>query len=441
MGKTTSIISNHSLDITNLEALAKDISIRLQATICFGYEKTWYIDDENAILYDFEFIDLGTISFSDATDSYNLIDCTYGSKEFIAQNGIAILEDENFKIDDYYKQLILEEISSIEFELEKIIENDTDTICYIYQKSLDIWFTESLDWTSFQRDFIYYLDDNTVAFLNNWRIENKKLISLFGGNYMFVYSYEEFSNSIQEYLMNSSLEEVNEKIEIVFSGILVNISNYFSAKSYLTNDKFIQEHYVSEKFNKYRYITKRKGNFDPSVIEYPILFYDDFKDIDELFNPTSYFDFDYNGNHIIEILKIRRNQYEKTKSIRPKVALPILEDFFKLYTCLIAGFSHYMDGELELKLIKNQEVFLKREPQNKFDKHAIALFIDFQNDGKFEPKKIGYIGKHENYMLSKLLDNQFEMKAFLTHISEKELDKANYNYALKISIYQRNNLG
>jgi diacylglycerol kinase family enzyme len=42
-------------------------------------------------------------------------------------------------------------------------------------------------------------------------------------------------------------------------------------------------------------------------------------------------------------------------------------------------------------------------------------------------------------MLSKLLDEQFELRAFLTKINEKDLDNRNYNFALEITIFMKKN--
>ena len=86
MGKSTSVISNHQLDISSIENLAKDLAKRLQATIQYGFCKTWYFTEDNEIKYDYEFIEFGIIEGLEKEKKYQLIDVNYGSKQFIHQN-------------------------------------------------------------------------------------------------------------------------------------------------------------------------------------------------------------------------------------------------------------------------------------------------------------------------------------------------------------------
>jgi len=435
MGKSTSVISNHQLDISSIENLAKDLAKRLQATIQYGFCKTWYFTEDNEIKYDYEFIEFGIIEGLEKEKKYQLIDVNYGSKQFIHQNGIEILESNEFKIDIYDKQLILDEIDSIEFELNEVFENDFETIAYIYKKSIDLWVVDSLDWYGFQRKFLYYIDTSDLAFLNSWRQEIKKWITIFGGNFVFVYSYGENSAGIQEILERTPLKDSLEILNDNFLDTLVNISKYLINREFENKPIYVQKIATTEQTAKHIYAIENNIDFFPNKVIFPILFYDDFKDLDPNLNTTNYFDFLYNGNHVFEQEAENKKFQNNFKTVRKEVNLPELSNYFKVYDCFVTGYKHYQAVNIDIGLIKNQEIYLAREPENKFDKHAIALYVDFDFGDEINLLKIGYIAKQENYILSKLLDNQIELRAFLVDINEKEIYNDNFNYALKIQIH------
>ena len=136
--------------------------------------------------------------------------------------------------------------------------------------------------------------------------------------------------------------------------------------------------------------------------------------------------------------ELKLKQFQNDYVIKRGVAKPInLTHYFKIYSCSVAGFNHYVSTDLELSLKLNQEVFLVREPNNVFDKHATAIFVLYKTESKLRSyrKKLGYIGKHENYIISKLIDNGFKFKSMLSKISEKAIENSNYNYALTIDIF------
>lgn len=435
MGKTTSVLANHDLDVSSLENLAADLSRRLHATIVYGYNKTYFLTERKEVESDYEFIEMGIIEIQDATSRYILTDENYGAQLFIEKFGLGVLEDKNIIIDDYIKECIVNENDAIEFELVETIGDSAQTTANIYAKTVDFWTTDFLHWYSFQRMFIYKMEGDDLDYLNKWRTDNLKWITLFGGNYMFVFSYEEESYRIQELLQNTPLHQSLQAIIENFPDTLVPVSNYIYSKSYRQKPLYEQSYNTMESLSKHLYAIENKIDFFPHKIVYPILFYDDFTDLDATINKTKYFDFVYNGNFIFDGLK-KQEQFEKEFKIkRKKISLPDLTDYFKLYDCFIAGYKYHYSISLQTNLILNQEVFLTREKDNKFDKHAIALYIDYHYEGETNRIQLGYIPKHENYMLSKLLDNGYSFKAFLTMINSKEFNLSNFNYALKVSFY------
>ena len=435
MGKTTSVLSNHNLDISSIEKLAIDLSAKLKASIIYGYNKTYFITDNKELDYDYEFIDIDTIFYKNSALEYNLIDVNYGARKFIAENSVEVLYDTTLKIEEYTRTSILEECNSIEYELQEIINNETDTIIYIYEKTLDIWAIDSLYWYGFQRNFIYKMDSVGVNNLNNWRNQNKKWIELLGGNYMFVYSYEEESNQIQEILQKTTLDKASILISNQFKDTLVAVSNYMLSKSYENKPVYFQEYVSLELTSKHLYAIENNIDFQLIKIKYPVLFYDDFKDLDAELNVSNYFDFVYNGDFIFEDLK-KQEQFEKEFQVkRGKRDLPDLSDYFKIYNFYVTGYNYCYSVSMQNNLIFNQEVFLIREEENQFDKHAIAVYIDYTYENSTNRVKLGYIPKDENYILSKFLDNEYEFKAFLVTINDAEFNQSNFNYTLKVEIY------
>lgn len=81
----------------------------------------------------------------------------------------------------------------------------------------------------------------------------------------------------------------------------------------------------------------------------------------------------------------------------------------KLLSCSIAGFQYYEGPSLVNSLKPQNPVELQREPENKFDKYAIAVY--YQN------KKIGFVPRDENKLLARILDNNLlEVKAEIKEV-------------------------
>lgn len=437
MGKSTSVVSNHNLDISSLKALAIDLSNRLKATIDYGYSYTFLVNPENELDYDIDFKSQGKIEVLNSKRSYQLIDEKLGQKLFIEEKGIEILDSKEFVVSDYLKEFITEDLKATEYEL---IANDTgDNIATIYEKCIDYWIQDSLSWSYFQNIFLYHAATENIDFINNWRAKIQKWVTLFGGTYMFVYCSEEDSYKVQEWLEKDSLETLLPKITTEFEGKLVTIPAYFLSEKYKEKEVYIQKPISDDFFKKYFYAEKKGIDFYPIKLEFPILFYDDFADLDPGFNTNKYFDFVYNGAKALESLK-KLNHFQTTFQIkRDQIKLPALKNFFKLYYCHVTGLKYYQSSHLETELKINEEVFLVRQPENEYDKHAIALFVNYDDGNETYKTQIGYISQNENYMLSKLLDEQFELRAFLTKINEKDLDNRNYNFALEITIFMKKN--
>jgi len=69
----------------------------------------------------------------------------------------------------------------------------------------------------------------------------------------------------------------------------------------------------------------------------------------------------------------------------------------------IAGFQYYEGENLWPLMHIGDELMLKREPDNRYDRHAMAVY--------WNDNKLGYIPRHENRTLAQLFDHGQKLTA------------------------------
>lgn len=117
---------------------------------------------------------------------------------------------------------------------------------------------------------------------------------------------------------------------------------------------------------------------------------------------------------------MKRSQFVKSLiGIYGIAHLPIdaLKQYEKVYLkqCFVRGFSYYDGPKIIDEINTAGMVQLVREPNNEFDKRAIAIH--------FEGKKIGYLPRESNKTISILMDtNLLEFHAEITHIEKSASD-------------------
>lgn len=117
---------------------------------------------------------------------------------------------------------------------------------------------------------------------------------------------------------------------------------------------------------------------------------------------------------------MKRSQFVKSLiGIYGIAHLPIdaLKQYVKVYLkqCFVRGFSYYDGPKIIDEINTAGMVQLVREPNNEFDKRAIAIH--------FEGKKIGYLPRESNKTISILMDtNLLEFHAEITHIEKSASD-------------------
>ena len=98
-------------------------------------------------------------------------------------------------------------------------------------------------------------------------------------------------------------------------------------------------------------------------------------------------------------------------SVLPKTNLSQNKKVF-LHYFYVRGFQYYEGENLFPKMKLGESLDLVREPDNKFDESAIAVF--FQN------QKIGFIPAESNETLSKLIDvKALDLYAEITELNEE----------------------
>ncbi len=80
----------------------------------------------------------------------------------------------------------------------------------------------------------------------------------------------------------------------------------------------------------------------------------------------------------------------------------LLEHFY------IAGYYYYDGDKIENQLKPNVPLTIKRESNNPHDPKAISLW--------YKGNKLGFVPRHKNTTLTKLLDQQIDIKAIINKI-------------------------
>ena len=117
---------------------------------------------------------------------------------------------------------------------------------------------------------------------------------------------------------------------------------------------------------------------------------------------------------------MKRSSFIKSLIGLPAIGLINVESFTQyekvyLKQFFVRGFSYYLGPKIIDEINKSGQLEMVREPENKFDKRAIALH--------FNNKKIGYLPRESNKTISILMDTELlEFHAELTQIESDASD-------------------
>lgn len=361
----------------------------------------------------------------------------YYTEKLIAQ----LFKTEAYTIDEELKKDLLEDSEKIEYEFCSVsTDSATNTIGVIYKNIVDFWDMEYYEWRPFQRTFIFKMNKENYNYLNNWRLQTQKQINQFGVNEVFVYCDEDQSYCILDWLNDFEKEVTFEKINKKFEGLIVNVPNYFISGNYKDAPEYMGGYIDHDFFKKFYYAEKHNINLYEPDSQYPVVFYDDFYDLDKSVDSENrLFEVAYDNFHVIEIEQKREEHYNNIQPEREVLKIENLDQLSKINRMFVRGYGYCHAYNFWCQFKINQEVFLIHEPENKHDKNAIAIYSDIFPDAEEKKptyrRKIGYIPKEQNIKLLSILKSGRTIKAFIVQLNEEKVEYRSYNQAIEIEVY------
>ena len=95
----------------------------------------------------------------------------------------------------------------------------------------------------------------------------------------------------------------------------------------------------------------------------------------------------------------------------------------KIYENYLKGLNYYQYKYISAKIKEGDMVSLKRDSENKHDSFAVEVY--------YEEHKLGYLPAYENLVLSNLLDQGVELKAFVS----KKVEFEHYIRTIAIEVF------
>ncbi len=249
MGHDVRAIGNHKLDISNLKALAKDLSKRLSAHVEYGYNQYFWLDiDGNEIEPSYDNIIFGRIEHPASNQTIWLSDELYQMHEIIAKHGERFMELPCFKDGSFLKLEFDRALKGVDYEIRDI-ENEIDygTIFNDTFHGFNSHYCER--WWGFCRTFMEpdsYLQGNMDAVIK-YRKQIMELQKIMGGTEVVYLDDQGETQYLNEGDYN--WQDILNELNTIFKETTINVSEFMKHKNRLPKDV------------------------------YPLAFYDDFKDL------------------------------------------------------------------------------------------------------------------------------------------------------------------
>lgn len=252
MGHDVSTIGNHKLDISSIEALAKDISKRLKVNVAYGYYQYFWLDiDGNEIEPSYDNIILGRVVYPGSNQTIWISDELYQIRAIIEKHGDSYIELPCFNDKSSLKLEFERAHKGVDYEIRDI-ENEIE-YGSIFNDTFHGFNSHYCErWWGFCRTFMEadsYLQGNLNE-VNKYRKQIMELQIILGGTEVVHLDDQGETQYLtdEDYDWPYILNELNTK----FKETTLHVSDFMKHKRFLPKDIF------------------------------PLAFYDDFNDLTNL---------------------------------------------------------------------------------------------------------------------------------------------------------------
>lgn len=252
MGCDISTLSNHNLNVSNIETLANDLANRLGYTVEYGYYSERSYADLLGHNLEAEFVTLGIIEKIPFTKKYRLLSRNYQKQLLFEKYGDALFQMKNYW--HYYGQdetkpvpdqpTIDEEKRDVlitEYEFEPFNESVEYDYLTIYDEIVSNDFYYYTRWWTLC-DTIQDRDDFYHHHFDNYRLKKAKLTQLLGGDKLYyVNDQSSFLNGVgQGSESEFSWCELENYIQEKLGDCLISISRSFINLRYKMDIKLLE---------------------------------------------------------------------------------------------------------------------------------------------------------------------------------------------------------
>src|SRR5690606_15790855 len=153
MASSTQVFAKHSLNTSSLETLSQDLSVRLNASIDFGFRNDCrYLPDGK---YSEDFVRLGTV-VSGGSDTYTLTETDYALKK------LALDKTFVHGLEEQPREWLLDDAAEASKTIQYELCLKSDTIANIYPNNVEIEPWNGMDYRSFADQFLYKSDRGAI---------------------------------------------------------------------------------------------------------------------------------------------------------------------------------------------------------------------------------------------------------------------------------------
>lgn len=252
MGHDISVLSYHNLDTSSVEKTGQELAIRFGVNVECYYRDNY--DPDLFSRHEFPTYDdhlLATYTTPEATQTWQLYDEYYVQRQLWGQHGKSLLEHPYYKDDQTHSDELEHTIRCKQYELYFRTDGDVEWLADIHEKLWQCEFHYFGRWWALGQCFMDSDWHWKVENLNDFRQKLKSTLKIMGAeSAMYLDDQGESGIYTDKAYEATSWKDFVTEIKARFDDKCMNISDFIKRAVPLKND------------------------------DYPIAFYDDFKDLD-----------------------------------------------------------------------------------------------------------------------------------------------------------------